>query len=671
MIIGKVQLFSILALFGYVLSAQEVKFGKVSKEELSETFYEKDSAASAAVLYREVSISYKYMQDKGFSVHTQVHERVKIYNKDGFDYATVSERLYKDGGTKETLGSVKAFTYSLENDQIVKSKLKSSETFTTSLSKYRNEEKFTMPNIKEGSVIEYEYRITSPFSYTIDEIVLQYDIPIKKQHVSIATPEYYSFKPNMKGYLSVVPKYSSASGKITFSNKERSESIVATTKFSNSSLDYKINKTTYEMTYVPALKAEPYVNDMNNYRSSVNYELQFVKFPNATMKSYTTNWEKVVKTIYKSDNFGKQLEYTKYFKDVLPTILNGTANDKEKIGAIFSHVQQHMNWNGYYGKYTDKGVRDAYKEKTGNVAEINLMLVAMYRAAGLQANPVLISTRDNGVPLLPTREGFNYVVASVELDDKTILLDACNKFTTPNLLPTKALNWFGRVIKEDGTSTSISVLPKRLSKEINMLNIALKSDGIIEGKMRKTHTDYNAYIFRNKYSGVSEEDYLEKLEHLNADMEISNYKVDNKSTKGKPIRENFDFYMEDQVDIIGDKIYFSPLFFNTGTENPFKLEKRNYPIDFAYPWQEKYIISMLIPEGYQVTSIPENVNLALENNMGSFVYKIVDGGNNMIQVIADLKMNSAVIPAQNYAGVKELYKKMVEKETEKVVLSKI
>ncbi|MEM7556819.1 MAG: DUF3857 domain-containing protein [Cyanobacteria bacterium P01_A01_bin.84] len=669
----KITLWSILIITSYGLYGQKVKFGKISEEELLEKSYEKDSSASAAVLYRNIRVSYKYVPNEGFMITTRVHERVKIYNKDGFYYATIAERLYKDGaGDKEKVNGLRGYTYNLENGKIAKYKLKGSETFSTSLSKYRNEEKFTMPNIKEGSVIEYEYKISSPFSYNIDEVVLQYDIPIKQQHISVSTPEYYNFKPVMKGYLGVTPKYTKESGKINFQTKNRqTDNNVTTTNYSSNTVDYIINTASLDMQDVPALKKEPYVNNMNNYRSTIKYELQYVKFPDSPLKAYSTNWEKVVKTIYERPSFGQQLKQTKYFKDDLTAILGNVTTETEKIGAIFSFVQQRMNWNGFHGYNTYEGVKDAYKEKKGNVADINLILVAMLKKAGLKANPVLISTRNNGVPLFPTREGFNYVVASVELGGNTVFLDACNKFTKPNLLPTKTLNWFGRSINEDGSSQEVSVLPKKLSKEVSMMNVELKPNGDLEGKLRKNYTDYDAYVFRNKYNGVSEEDYLEKLENKNNGMEISNYKTVNKKNVSKPITESFDFYLENQADIIGDKIYFSPLLFNTLSENPFKLDQRNYPIDFAYPSQERYIANITVPSGYELTSKPEDVSLAMENNMGSFVYKIIDQGNNKLQVMADLKINLPVIPAQQYEGIKQLFKKMVEKETEKVVLSKI
>ena len=651
------------------MGAQDFKFGKVSKEELKEKYYPKDSSAAAVVLYRNERIRFLYIQNAGFQVISNIHERIKIYNKDGFDYATKSETLYKNGGDNETLSSLKAFTYNLENGKVVKNKLEKSGIFKTSLNKHRDEEKFTLPNIKEGSVIEYEYEIHSPFYYNIDEITLQYDIPIRVEEITISTPEYFVFKPFIKGFLRVEPKYSISSGIINIHSKSNSGGYVSSTSFSTNNIDYKISVVDYSMKDVPALKEEPFVNYMDNYRSAVKYELQHVKFPNSPVESYTTTWESVIKNIYKSDGFGGQLKGNRFFKDDLQALMSATSSKPELAYSIFKHVQNRMTWNEYYGYNTDKGVKEAYREKSGNIADINLILLSMLQEAGFDANPVLISTRSNGVPLFPTMEGFNYVIASVQLDEGTVLLDASNKYTKPNLLPTRALNWLGRLIKKDETYETINLSPKNISAENTIMMVDLSSEGELNGKLRKVYDEYNAYQFRNTNISISEDSYLDKLENKNQGMEISDYDIQNKKTVGKSITESYAFTLDNQVDVINDKIYFSPMFFMATEENPFKLDERNYPIDFSYPWQEKHIINVNIPEGYQLVSKPEDVSLVMPNNIGSFKYQVMLRGTSL-QVSVDLIMSQAVVGTEQYGGLRELYTKVVEKQTEKIVLSK-
>ena len=655
----------------YQGTGQDYKFGKVSKEELTERAYSQDSSAAAAVLYRNVDVNFEYLQSVGFRVVTTIHERVKIYNKDGFGYATVSKRLRKQDRDREKVFGLKAITFNLENGKITESKVKGSGIFSTDLNKYYNEDKFTMPNVVEGSILEYEYKISSPFYYSLDDVVLQYDIPIRRQEISVKTPEYFVFKPTIKGYLPINPIYSKKPGKINLSSKTRSTNgYVQSTSYNNGSVEYMIQIADFKLDNIPALKEEPYVNDMDNYRSAINYELKYVQFPGSTVESYSTTWEKVVKTIYESDDFGDQLNRSKYFRTDLESLLEGKLNDLQKMSAIFSFVRNRMNWNGFLGYFTDEGVENAYKKKSGNIADINLILTAMLKNAGLEANPVLVSTRDNGVPLFPTINGFNYVVASVELDGNVVLLDATNKYAEPNILPTRAMNWFGRVIREDGATSTISVFPEQPSKEMSMLSINLKNDGSVQGKFRKTYMGHRAYIYRNSYNDVSRDDYLDKIENKFQGMEIVDYEVKNDKTVGEPIIEEFEYKWENQSDVLGDKIYFSPMFQNVLAENPFKLEQRNYPIDYAFPWHEKYNAIITIPDGYKVVSKPEDLKIALRDGFGSFSFQMAEISNTL-QINVEFKMNKAVIPSNYYADIKELYKNVVEKETEKVVLSKI
>ena len=132
---------------------------------------------------------------------------------------------------------------------------------------------------------------------------------------------------------------------------------------------------------------------------------------------------------------------------------------------IFQFVKRKVKWNGYKGLSLDKTLKRAYEEGSGNVAVINLMLTSILRKAGLRANPVLVSTRSNGIPFFPTRNGFNYLITAVSIGNETILLDASEFYSFPNLLPKRALNWRGRLIMKDGSSSWINLTSGASSKE--------------------------------------------------------------------------------------------------------------------------------------------------------------------------------------------------------------
>jgi hypothetical protein len=169
---------------------------------------------------------------------------------------------------------------------------------------------------------------------------------------------------------------------------------------------------------------------------------------------------------------------------------------------------------------------------------------------------------------------------------------------------------------------------------------------------------------------MSKDSYLERMEKKFVGLEVENYEVSNTTELNKPIIEIFDFVNSNLVEKIGNKIYFSPMLFYTSTVNPFKQETRNFPLDFSYPYQDKYNFTITIPEGYEVESMPKPINIVMENNIASFKYLLASSGN-QVQVSAVMEINYASIPSDYYVVLKDFFGQMVDKQKEKIVLKKI
>lgn len=663
---------SAILLLAHKATSQEFKLGKVSVEELEQKVHPKDSSASAAVLYKKGASRIEYDTNEGFVTITEVETRIKIYKKEGYEWANQKIWYYNSSSLREKVSFSDAVTYNLVGGKIEKTKLKSDGVFDEILSKYRAQKKLTMPNVKEGSVIEFKYQIRCPNEF-IRDWDFQTSIPVNYSEFSTYIPEYYIFSPRQKGYI--FPKATTVKNtkSIVFTNKERytpSGMGATTTEYSTSKVDYIENKTTYIAVDFPAMKEESFVNNIDNYTSSIAHELSVTRFPNSPIKEYSTDWNSVVKTIYNYEDFGPELNKTGYFEDDIKKLTAGLKSPEEKIWTIFNHVKANVQWNHYMGYGCDNGVRKAYKEKTGNIADINLMLTAMLRYSGLTANPVLVSTRSNGIALFPNRTAFNYVIAAVETENGYILLDASEKFSTPNILPLRVLNWSGRLIRKDGTSEEINLMPEKTSNDYVFLNYSIDPEGKVEGKARRQSTDYNAMITRDNIFNVKEEEYLEKLENRNNKIEISEYSKTNEKDFLMPIIETYSFKGNDLCELIGGKIYVNPMLFFANERNPFKQEVREYPVDFSFPFVDKYNITIKIPDGFAIETLPAPSAVAMEDNLGSFMYNIA-ANENTLQISVSHQINRAIVTPEKYDMLKEYYKAMIAKETEKIVLKRI
>lgn len=647
----------------FKITAQKFELGKVSISELQEKIFSKDTNAVAAVLYNKARTRFIYDFKNGFTAIHEYEFRIKIYKKEGLTWANYQVPYYVgyENLDSETLKFSNAVTYNLEKGAIVKTKLNNEGSFKKNINKFWNEASIEMPNVKVGSVIEFKYILKSQNLVKFPIFNFQQDIPVNYAEYISEIPIAYVYKPILRGLYNV-----KSDMKITSGHGDYIDETYRTRY-----IDYQQLVSTYIAENIPALKEENFTDNIQNYRLAILYELEKTQFSGQSEKNYAVTWQGVSKTIFEDKNFGKELSERTYFDNDLKIIIANCKTKLEKVNSILKFVQQKMNWNNLNGYSTEKGVKKAYIEGVGNIAEINFILISMLNSAGLNANPVIISTKEHGVPVFPNITGFNYVIAAVEIDGKQVLLDATNKYTTFNILPINTLNWAGRLIKQDGASEEVNLVPAIQSNvNINMM-FSIGNNGKIVGKTRIIKTDYEALKFREKFNGVNKESYVEKLENDLGKIQISDYSVDNINTDlSKPITETFTFESDNFSEIVGEKMFINPLLFFAKNNSPFLQEKRTMPIYFGYPKIEKYNILFEIPQDYIIESLPKSMKILMEDKIASFTIGIVSD-KNKIKITIATEINAAILSANSYKGLKEYYQKMIDKLSEKIILKKI
>ncbi|MEO5776819.1 MAG: DUF3857 domain-containing protein [Flavobacterium sp.] len=633
----------ILLLLTLYSFSQNHELGKVTVAELKEKAYSMDTSAVASVIFKTSKIYFNYEGD----IINETKVKLKIYKKEGYSYGNIKEQFWSADDDDAQFTDVA--TYNLENDKIIITKPKKESQFIEVMSSNLKAKKIAMPDVKVGSIIEYKIRKKTNNYFQPVNFYFQDVIPISDIQLIVEYSGHLSYNKLMTGFLS--PDIKSET-------------------FGVSNSSFLSNRIIYSLKNVPAFKDEGYVNNIRNYITRLRYELSSIKDYYGNTKPIITDWKTVTKRINEFDNFGGELNKTGYFESEIDKAISGLTSSNEKITAIFNYVKSNMSWNEYYGFTCNDGVKKAFKNKKGNVAEINLMLIAMLRYAKIDTNPILLSTRDNGITDFPSMNAYNYVIAGVELPNQLILLDATNKNALPDIIPIRDLNGLGRIVRTSQSSADIDLMPKLNSKDVVSIMAAISAEGEITGKIREQYFDYNAFEYRDDNKSVSKDGHIETLEKKYQGLEIGEFEVQNKDDLSLPIVENYSFTSNNSVEIIGNKMYISPLLFFTRTENPFKQETREYPIDFVYPNQDKYMVSLTIPDGYAVETLPQSKALSMPGNLGGFKYMISNNGS-QVQLVYTQDNNQAIIASEAYQVLKDYYKEIVSKQTEKIVLKKI
>ncbi|HEX8563551.1 MAG TPA: DUF3857 domain-containing protein [Flavobacterium sp.] len=652
------------------MMAQKYEIGKVSVAELQQKTHPADTSAVAAILFEKGTVSFDYTAEDGFVMITVVQSRIKIFKKEGYDWANHQVKYYIGHGSQEEIDFSNVATYNLVNGKIERTKLKSDGEFDENINKYWAVKKITMPNIKEGSVLEFEYKIKSKNFTEMHPWSFQSSIPVDYSEYRTEIPEYFTYNALQRGYLFPKVKKVNQARTISVTTREKAEKINQPRGLTTNEIKFMEAQTTYIAQSLPAMRDEAYVNNIANYTSGITHELSMIQYPQEAAKAYSTDWNTVTNKIYEDSDFGAELSKTDYFEQDLKSEIAGLTDKTIIANAIFNYVKSNIKWNDLSGYSCHDGVKNAYKTKTGNVAEINLMLTAMLRHAGITANPVLVSTRANGIALFPNRTAFNYVISAVETPGGLLLMDATDKFSTPNVLPLRVLNWSGRLIREDGTSSEIDLVPQKASRKTTSIQMLPQPDGTVTGQIRMQFTDQYALEFRRNFVGANQDTYIDDLQNKNKGVEVAGYKRENDLDPSKPLSETYSFTDRNSIEIIGDRMYISPLLFFAEDVNPFRQETREYPIDFSYPQQRKFSVNIDVPQGYVVETLPKSVSLGTEENQTAFRYNIALTGNK-IQLSVTSDINLAVFPAEYYAGLKDYFQQMINKQSEKIILKKV
>lgn len=645
------------------INAQNYELEKVTVAELQEKVCPQDSAAPAAILFKKARTFFTFTSDAGFSANHVYEFKIKIYKKEGLSWADQKVRFYigYENLKEDRLEFSNAATYNLENGKIVKTKLDNQGSFKKKINEYWKEKTITLPNVKVGSIIEYKYVLKTENIVKFPDFDFQYDIPLNYFYYKTEIPEFYIYKPILIGNIPLETESKFVNGSQFFENQYSQ----------TTSIGYKQINSFYSGKDISALKEEPYVDNFENYKGTIKHELERVRLPQQPVKDYALTWEGVATTIFKDSRFGTELNESSFLIDDVKRLINNVESPTERMNLVFTYVQNRMNWNERNDFYTDKGVKKAYTDQTGNVAEINFILISMLKLAGIAANPVLVSTVENGCPVYPTRTGFNYVIAAAEIDGKQILLDATHKLTVPDILPLNVLNWKGRLIKKDGTSSEINLEPSKASRENFTYSLKIDEQAKISGQGRIYHTDYDAYNFRVRNNTKTQENYLEKMEGELGDLSISNYKIENqKSNLNEAVLETFSFTSNGQLETIGGKIFINPLMFYTRNKNPFNQEKRQMPICFGYKNQERYVFNIEIPEGYEIESVPKAVKISSAGKEISYSLNFSVSANK-IQIGSVKEINNSTFAPEDYEMLKEFFQKIIVSQNEKIVIKKI
>lgn len=639
-------LFLLISSFAFSQEEKTNHIGQVTKDELKLSVYEKDSIAGAVVLYEHANV---YIDEKkNYDFRTDYYFRIKIFDKAAFEKGNIEVFLYK----KQKIQDIKAVTYNLDGDFVRKSFLKKDQIFTTQENASWKKVSFTLPNLKEGAVIEYTYTVLSPYSQ-LDDWYFQSDIPKIKSEYNATILANYKYNSRLVGYQKLNKNEQTVKKKC----------IYLTGAGLGDCISYS-----YGMNDIPGFKEEDYMLSKKNFLSRVIFDLISFAEVNGVVQKYTKSWKDADKTL-RIDFLDGQTTKKNYFKKNISQAILQESNSLKRAKNIYNFIQQKMNWNGRYWAQKKIRVKRVFEESSGSVDAINLILYNSLQSGNIESYLVASSTRRNGLPtkLYPIVNDFNYILVKAVIDGKTYFLDATDKDLGFGEIPFKCLNGDGRVLDFEKGSYWETIYPRIKTSTNARVMLSLNEENKLEGSMVITKKGYNALSERKKLKTQTEEEYLDNFETNNPIFEVDDYSAEGVEDNNKTLKQVFNITIDEEGNT--STFNLNPFLYGRISKNPFKLKERNYPVDYGYPRNFIYMLKLNVPEGYAIKKAPENKTFALPNKGGNFVLK-VNNTNNQINIYSRLIFNRKVYSSEEYHALKEFYNQIIQTQKTFITIEK-
>ena len=660
---------ALLVLFTMQASAQKnttPKFGKLTPADFEPVAYPIDSSADAIVLSDIGSSRFHGNTEGGVSLEHRVFRRARILKKPGYDIAEVTIPLYTAGSSTEELEKLRATTYNLDNKQVVETKLDvKSGVFKEKRNKNFIYKTFTLPNLREGSIIEYEYTIKSNFYFNLQPWDFQSEYPHLHSEYTVAMPEFFYYVTMFQGYH----RFHAQETKNRVENFAISSSGTTADSRTSDVFSAGITDHRWVMKDVPALRQEKYTSTLNNHISRISFQLSETRAPFA-LHTWMGTWAKASEDLLKSEHFGQMLKNDPaWVEDLVKDAVTGAKSDDERIRRIYEAVRNTMVCTNNTGIYVDRPLKQVLKSRNGTVAEINMLLVVALRKAGFTAHPMLLSTRQHGYvyPVYPLMDRFNYVVVQVGSESPYRYLDASRSRLGFGKLEEGCYNGHARVM--DVAASPVEMPSETIAEnKVTSVFLGANAAGEISGSFQQVPGYYESYHLRDRIAEKGRDDVFNEFQRgFGHEVSLTEPMIDSLQKLDEPLGLRFNFsWKPEQADVI----YLNPVMLTAMQENPFKSANRFYPVELPYKMDETYMMRMDVPAGFEVDEIPKQLRMKLnEEGDGSFDY-LIEHKNGTVQMRTRLQLKRCTYEPEEYEMLRQFFAMVVEKQQEQIVLKR-
>lgn len=440
-----------------------------------------------------------------------------------------------------------------------------------------------------------------------------------------------------------------------------------------------------ETIYTWELKNAPELREYGDAVSSRHNEPHLFVY----IKSYKAKKEYIhmyndVATLYKHEflyieNINKKAPLPG-LKSVVDSIVQASSSESQIAKGVYSWVQQNLKYVAFengYGGVIPREANDVFSKKYGDCKDFASIITNMLSIANIKAYMVWIGTRD--LPYryeeLPLGYSSNHMIAATYQNNEWVFLDGTSKHSQYGVPSTFIQGKEGLISITPDSFLVVTVPTMPASYSQSKLDVMMKLDvdkHLLTGTSKLRLNGYNHASWAGSlyYSGSDkvESQMKDFLMAGNNKFSVSNLGYTNLFNNDSPLVLNYDFTLPNYVKVIDQDIYI-----NMNLQKSFI----NYKIDttnnrtiarqFEYTWQDETRSCLIIPDGYKVKKMPENLHYEGADLFYSFSYSIE---NNCVCFSKKSGFNRLEVQAQEFNNWNAQMDKIFKSYNDLIILSK-
>jgi len=519
--------------------------------------------------------------------------RLKVFDKTARQASIISIPYYYDHNM-EQISHIRAQTYEPSGKRIP---LQQQSIKTININERYNVKEFTMPQVQDGSILEYSYVIRRRYIEQLPDFYLSHQVPTAQANVTITYPGYLRYKAFVENFDGIV--------RHNFAYRDTS-SVPKIFVYPQPKPIVKEHWTAHN---IPAVKKVPYISSLNDYRGKIRFLLNEFGIPRQPLEN---NWEIVVRRLREKTNPLELIKRNKMAEAIGDSIAQAypSASKKTVQDSIYRYINQQVNYSGAYSPYSTESDSLALSGKPADQASINQTLIAMLHGAGIEAHPMLVSSRKSGKIDMdfPSFYQFNAQMAYSKIGDQTYFMDASFPHGQPGLVPVDMYNGPGLLLKPNSFKW-VNLQPAMSKFDIQVhVNAKVTPDGTLEGKVIAYQNGYPAQqIRKHRTDGMNNTDILKRtLFDGYAELTADNVTISNIDNYGSPARISAHFKIKNYATSFTDGLKFRPMIVGYRRQNPFENSSRDLPVTLDAPEKLDVSYSITLPPGYSSKSGREN-----------------------------------------------------------------